>query len=326
MDTSNDNHHFDSEASDSESPPHGATGTLPQQADRDLQLATGQVLAGQPIPPSGWKILPPDLAKVEGTDLARAACVWLHHAPDSELTDLESRVGQLREDLGADTPIVIVERNIKLRQAQGIRLLQSGASLILPDLPIRDLARLGAALGRLRIQHPAAQAPGTVPQAEPLKGYLPAPDFARHVRQRILADSPQGIHNAVVRFLPLPGFSAAEVAQAYTPHRDQDLFTLDQQHLYIFLNACMDSDIDTALEHLFSLPLGQLFERDQRLVAPSDIMESLDALRSAPRLPEPSGVFTTQVDPVAPAAITDTKDSRRCYPVATPTPLDWILG
>jgi hypothetical protein len=63
--------------------------------------------------------------------------------------------------------------------------------------------------------------------------------------------------------------------------RDGDLITADAQGLYVFLFACRESDLDLALSHLFTLPLGALFSSQAQDATAGGMALMLERLRGA---------------------------------------------
>lgn len=286
---------------------------------RPPHVCTSAVLQGLSIPPAGWQILS-DIGRLPEADLPEPpASVWLHFDRDTVLAEREQQIARLRTHLGAGVPILLVERGVRLRHIQSMRLMNRGVTLILPDIGIHDLLRIATSWQKIEIRQVAEPLMDPSGESAPsVMGYLPPARFHRLLARLLEQDSADGVQSALLRFRPLPGFSLADVAQAYTPNREHDVFTLDEQHLYLFLHGCMDADIDIALDNLFSLPPGQLFDWEQRFVTPSDILAQLAQIRhkAAVRLPE-------KPDHEAHASSSD--QSARALP-ARPAPLNWPSG
>ena len=173
-------------------------------------LATGRSMGDMAILPRGWSILPDAEALLEAVDPSLTAGVWLHYDQQTPLPILEQQTRSLRMRLGRTIPLMIVERGIRLRHGQGVRLLKQGATQILPDVPAHALIRIGEACDRLQIMHPeGAILPDSPLFEETAKGYLPPPAFAKQVHEIVIRNAEIGIQSALIRLAPLPGFSLA---------------------------------------------------------------------------------------------------------------------
>ncbi len=286
---------------------------------RPLHLCTPAVLEGLSIPPAGWQILS-DIDSLGDTELPEPiASLWLHYDKGSVIAEREQQISQLRAHLGPNIPILLVERGIKLRHIHSMRLISRGITQILPDIGVHDLLRIAISWQNLEIKHISRPSSDDDGEAVPaVTGYLAPNQFHQLAGTLLSQDATDGIQSALLRLRPLPGFSLSDVAQAYTPNREHDVFTLDEQHLYLFLHGCMDTDIDIALDHLFSLPPSQLFAWEQRFVTHSDIMAELIRIQhkaeiALPTLPNPgqNPVVTSSAPPSDMAG------------EAVPMPLNW---
>ncbi len=241
-------------------------------------LATTGVLGGA-APPRDWRVhaTPADLMQVP--DLAEAGCLLLHRDSEMSQAMLENALKPLRDKVGRGIPIVIVERGLTIRHGEAERLTRLGATLIVPDVPLNTLIRTCDALKHLAIDHPGPPVALPPVPSTPHRGYLPPDAFVSRVRRLIADNARLGIQDVLLRLQPLPGIALADVVRACQPHRSDDLATADDSGFYLFVNACREEDVDTALSHIFVLPPDQLFEWDQRLVTDSDKQQALERLR-----------------------------------------------
>ncbi len=248
---------------------------------------TRRAVDDAPTLPSRWRGFESLRALEEAVGDGLAGCVVIHHDRTTRSRELLQAVRRLRHGLGAEIPLLIRERGMAIRYRDEQLLLRAGITTIVPrDAGFSSFYRICEALHGLEIHHLAiGSLESLVDPAERQpegKGYLVPARFIEEVERLVELGIDQEIHNALIRLAPLPGISLADAVRACAPKREGDFCTTDRENLYLFLHACRESDIDTALSHLFVMPPDQLFEWDERNVIPSDIREALRLLRETP--------------------------------------------
>jgi len=293
-------------------------------SDRQRVLATRSSLPDSTTPSPHWQLFDTRAALLDAAQTAVAATVLLDAADSGELPDA---IHHLRQHCGKQLKILVREvGNNRLRHSDEQLLLSLGANAVLPaELGLTSMLSLVGSLqqavyqGRLdgeTVQLEAASRPETD------RGYLPPASFVESVSATVERSRLIGIRNVLIGLRPAPGASPLDMLRLCHFKRAGDLCTADNDHVYLFLFACRDTDVGTALRHLFRLPVGELFAGELRNPDPDSIRLALDQFRNQngfASLPDLSDAIAKQqpATPV-PRSASPTKPS---FAMPTPAPL-----
>ncbi|MGM1325013.1 BcsE family c-di-GMP-binding protein, partial [Klebsiella michiganensis] len=93
-----------------------------------------------------------------------------------------------------------------------------------------------------------------------LRGYQKWGDFCEAVHN-IMANTmlPADGKGVMVALRPAPGLRVEQALTLCKPNRMGDIMTIGNNRLVLFLSFCRVNDLDTALNHIFPLPTGDIF-------------------------------------------------------------------
>lgn len=276
----------------------GASAQLIHTPDELDIYATQAAVADQRQPPSSWHMVETRELIPEAVQHAIGATVLLDAGNSVEFEALARLVHQLRCTHPQTLKIVVRETEGKLRLNSEQALLRLGAN----DVIYRELgfSRLLQRLQDLQSQRFSRQVPESYERA--LDAFLPIPErgyqrpehFCTLTLAMLHKTQPIGLSHSLIQLRLLSHASHVQAIEAYRPSRDGDLLTADQDSIYVFLFACGESDIDTALPRLFQQPLAQLFSSQTSDSSHEGMLRMLDRLLSAAEagLPDYTAVAT----------------------------------
>lgn len=231
--------------------------------------------AAEPGLPAAWGLVSDNAALLAAADKAMAATCILDSGRPQEFRQLTHTVHQLRKRRGRALKIVVRQRHAPLRHGQESILLTAGANLILaPGLAAADLPQAVAGLlGQVLSRDVPDQLEQVLASAAPpaRSGYLPPAAFCAEALGAADQAHAAGIECTLVRLFLLPEVTPLEALRACKPLRAGDVFTADDRSVYLFLFACWEQDADKAVERVFRMMLGELFEGQLRLPGRSAI-------------------------------------------------------
>lgn len=291
----------------------GASQALVEAPDQRVVIATRNALAAQAGVPPHWHVVDTldDVAAATAQSIGATVLLDAGHS-----TDFEARarlVHHLRLTRPATLKIVVRENASKLRSHSEQALLQLGANAVF----YRELgfSRLLQLLQDIHSQsytrpvHPDYQQALDAFMPDPVRGYQPAPAFSRMVRGMLQRTQDMGLGHSMVRLDIAPQIAHVTALRACRVSRDGDLFTASRSAVYVFLFACREPDIASALERLFDVPVEQLFTAQSTDGSVSGMLALLEGLDNAARqgLSDYSSLLTpsapsTPAEPAAPDA------------------------
>ena len=93
-----------------------------------------------------------------------------------------------------------------------------------------------------------------------LRGYQKWDTFCEAVSNMmsntLLPENGKGV---MVALRPVPGIRIEQALTLCRPNRTGDIMTIGDNRLVLFLSFCRVNDLDTALNHIFPLPTGDIF-------------------------------------------------------------------
>lgn len=238
--------------------------------------------------PESWQPLPDAAAMLATAPAAVAATYVIETRPDQPIDQLAQLVHGLRVAGGRGVKIIVRERSLRLRHNQEILLQRLGANIV-ADSALSFSRVLGLiesirdrSFEREVLTDFAAALIAALPPAG--RGYLPPMEFAAAVREANDRAAPLGLASSLVRLVISPQLPHLDVLRQIHASRPGDLFTADDRSVLVFLFACPDSDIDTALARIVGVPLAELFDAQLRSVGTDAIATALTALERQLRL------------------------------------------
>jgi cellulose biosynthesis protein BcsE len=214
--------------------------------------------------------------------------VILDYRQQSSFPQLAQTVHHLRYIAGRHMRIVIRERGGQLRYSQELLLTRLGATqIVYMEFSFSRLLRAVEASSGLRFtgqidedfDHALAAA---MPSEE--CGYLPAGRFCEVVKSTLQKTEAIEMHHVLVRLDILPQLAHVDVLLNCQPRRANDVVTADESHVYIFLFACREADIDSALSRIIIEPLEQMFTGESYWSGHRNILNVLDSLHERYKL------------------------------------------
>lgn len=192
-----------------------------------------------------------------------AATTILSYERDTNLRQLAETVHMLRSSLGRRARIVVHEKSASLRYLNEALLLRLGLNLVIHrDVPNGRLPLLLESLNGqnynrdVNINFEAALA-SVLPTR--LRGYLTPTRFAREVGAILAQGQVLNIPSALIIGTPLASISIVELIANAGLSRPGDLISADNEHCYVFLNACSQSTILVALERIVKNRVDAVF-------------------------------------------------------------------
>lgn len=257
----------------------GNTGFAPA-ADDARVLAWRPVFLANETVPGAWEILDNDLETLPVLlSSAMAATVLLAYTQTTPFSRLARCIYDLRKTCGPHLKIVVRELNTRLRYSQETLAVRLGANLIVPAEInyARFLSLTSMVQGQVFPHSVPDDYEQAVGQAAPQEqGYLPPQDFLQAVTDTMTRNHALRIQSTLIR-LPLAfGLLPLDALRYCFIKRPGDLCCSDDSSVYLFLYACREADVDTALDRLFALPVSELFSADERFLSAQTIRDAMD--------------------------------------------------
>lgn len=284
---------------------------LVEAPDQRAVIATRAAVAQQHGVPPHWQIVD----ALDGVATAAAHSIGATVLIDAGNSDgFEERarlVHHLRLTRPPTLKIVVRESTGKLRAHNEQALLQLGANAVFyRELGFSRLLQLLQLLQDIRSQ--SYHRPVNPDYAQALnafmpalaRGYQPAPEFCRLVQGMLERTHSIGLGHSMVRLDIAPQIAHITALRACKMTRDGDLVTASHSAVYVFLFACREPDIESALERLFDVPVAQLFTAQSTDCSHTGMLQMLKGLDHAARqgLPDYSSLLAPLV-PTSPVGL-----------------------
>ncbi|WP_239796222.1 cellulose biosynthesis protein BcsE [Candidatus Nitrotoga arctica] len=251
--------------------------------DQGRVIATAATVAGVKGVPAEWTVVS-DLSDMEAVcDNAVAATILLHADGDQEFETLSRFVHRMRSSHPRSLKIVVRETTNKLRYNNELMLLRLGVNLMAyKEIPFSRVVQVINDMSDQIFSRPVEnEYLLAVQAAEPnrIAGYLSPSTFCREVAAMLKRSERIDLGHSLVRLPILSRVAQLDALQACQARRLGDIFTADQNSIYLFLFACRESDVDSTLDRLFSVPVTELFSSHIIEPTPELIWESVGQLR-----------------------------------------------
>lgn len=277
--------------------------------DPDLGSLSSQI-------PGVWQQVDTLVGMMHSTRKSSRCVVILCYQQNTNLRQLAEAAHTLRINLGRHAQLVVQEKGASLRYQNEALLLRLGINLVVH----RDIqaGRMPLLLGSLSgqifsrdvdINFDAALASVTPTR---LRGYQTPTRFAREVEMLLDRSATLNIPYALIVGRANDGFAMINILNTIRLSRPGDLLTADNDHCYIFLNACQQSVVLSTLERLLDGQADTVFQDVKFEVARSQITNDLSALlrnaESGMAIDYTANITLQQPAETSPLASTNTND------------------
>ncbi|MFG6654215.1 cellulose biosynthesis protein BcsE [Scandinavium sp. M-37] len=267
----------------------------PRSDEKDV-LSTKSALEGAPPLSEHWTVFDTNDAVFNAARSAQAATVIFTVEQTSQIEQLAHDIHTLRRQRGSAMKIVVREITASLRATDERLLLGCGANLVVPwNTPLSRCLTLIESVQKQQFQRYVPDEIGTLlSMTQPLKlrGYQKWDIFCKAVHNimnnPLLPADNKGV---MVALRPVPGLRVEQALTLCRPNRLGDIMTIGDNRLVMFLTFCRINDLDTALNHIFPLPTGDIFSNrmiwfeDKQITAEIVEMSAVTADRWTAPLP-----------------------------------------
>ncbi|BBR56899.1 cellulose biosynthesis protein BcsE [Klebsiella sp. WP4-W18-ESBL-05] len=234
------------------------------RSDEKQVLSNIDILEGAPALSEHWTLFDTNDAVFNAARTAQAATVIFSLRQNSQVEQLAHYIHTLRRQRGSALKIITRETTPSLRATDERLLLSCGANLVISaSAPLsRSLTLIESVQTQQFNRHVPEDLTTLLANTEPLKlkGYQKWDVFCDSV-QKVINNTllPADSKGVMVALRPAPGLRVEQVLTLCRPHRMGDIVTIADRRLVMFLPFCRVNDLDTALNHIFPLPTGDIF-------------------------------------------------------------------
>ncbi|EEZ1295492.1 TPA: cellulose biosynthesis protein BcsE [Escherichia coli] len=182
----------------------------------------------------------------------------------AQIEPLARSIHTLRRQRGSAMKILVRENTASLRATDERLLLACGANMVIPwNAPLsRCLTMIESVQGQKFSRYVPEDITTLLSMTQPLKlrGFQKWDVFCNAVNNMmnnpLLPAHGKGV---LVALRPVPGIRVEQALTLCRPNRTGDIMTIGGNRLVLFLSFCRINDLDTALNHIFPLPTGDIF-------------------------------------------------------------------
>ncbi|KMK12839.1 cellulose biosynthesis protein BcsE [Pluralibacter gergoviae] len=234
------------------------------RSDEQQVLCTAIALEGAPLLSEYWSVFDSNSELFNAARSAQAATLLFSVETIAQIEPLAREIHTLRRQRGNALKIVVREVIACLRTPDERLLLGCGANLIIPwNAPLsRGLTLIESVQRQLFQRHVPDDLRPLLEMTHPLalRGFQKWDDFCDGVLSvldhPLLTPDTRGV---MVALRPVPGLRAEQALTLCRPSRTGDIVTIGNNTLILFLVFCRINDIEIALNHIFPLPIGDIF-------------------------------------------------------------------
>ena len=235
----------------------------PRSDEKDV-ISTRSALEGAPPLSEYWTVFDTNDAVFNAARASQAATLIFSVEQTSQIEQVARYIHTLRRQRGSALKIVVREIVASLRTTDERLLLGCGANLVVPwnTQLSRCLTLIESVQKQQFNRHVPDEIETLVSMTQPLKlrGYQKWDVFCEAVHDimnnPLLPDDNKGV---MVALRPVPGLRVEQALTLCRPNRLGDIMTIGDNRLVLFLSFCRINDLDTALNHIFPLPTGDIF-------------------------------------------------------------------
>lgn len=259
------------------------------RSDERRVLSHIAVLEGAPPLSENWTLFEDNDSLFNEARQAQAATVIFSLTQNNQIEGLARHVHALRRQRGSALKILVRENKASVRATDERLLLGCGANMVIPwNAPLsRCLTLIESVQNQQFTRFVPEDVDMLLEAMQPLKmrGYQPWDIFCNAVgalMSNVLI--PQDNKGILVALRPVPGIRVEQALTLCRPGRMGDIVTLGENRLVLFLSFCRITDLDTALSHIFPLPISELFSN--RMVWHEDKQIAAEIMQMSAMRPE----------------------------------------
>lgn len=259
------------------------------RSDEKRILSQIAVLEGAPALSENWSLFETNEALFNEARTTQAATIVFSLMQNNQIETLARQIHTLRRQRGSALKIVVRENNTSLRATDERLLLGCGANMVVPwNAPLsRCLTLIESIQGQQFNRHVPEDISTLLSMTQPMKlrGYQKWDTFCDAVsnmmNNTLLPADGKGV---MVALRPVPGIRVEQALTLCRPNRSGDIMTIGDNRLVLFLSFCRVNDLDTALNHIFPLPTGDIFSN--RMIWFEDSLISAELVQMRTLAPE----------------------------------------
>lgn len=265
-----------------------STESVPQpRSDEKQILSHDAILEGAPPLSEYWQLFESNEALFEAARTGQAATVIFSLSKSNQIDSISRQIHALRRQRGSALKLIVRENSASLRATDERLLLGCGATLIIPwnTLLSRSLTMIESVQGQQFSRHVPEDINVLIEQMQPLKlrGYQSWDMFCSAVsslmNNTLLPEDGKGV---MVALRPAPGLRAEQALTLCRTNRIGDIVTVSEGRLTLFLSFCRINDLDTALKHIFPLPVEDIFSNRMMWYEDNQIAAELVQMQTMP--------------------------------------------
>ncbi|WP_276853217.1 cellulose biosynthesis c-di-GMP-binding protein BcsE [Enterobacter oligotrophicus] len=259
------------------------------RSDEKRILSHIAVLEGAPALSENWSLYETNEALFNEARTTQAATIVFSLMQNNQIETLARQIHTLRRQRGSALKIVVRENNTSLRATDERLLLGCGANIVIPwNAPLsRCLTLIESIQGQLFNRHVPEEISTLLSMTQPMKlrGYQKWDTFCDAV-SNMMSNTllPADGKGVMVALRPVPGIRVEQALTLCRPNRTGDIMTIGDNRLVLFLSFCRVNDLDTALNHIFPLPTGDIFSN--RMIWFEDSLISAELVQMRALAPE----------------------------------------
>lgn len=234
------------------------------RSDEKRILSNVAVLEGAPPLSEHWMLFDNNETLFNEARTAQAATIIFSLAQNSQIEPMARSIHTLRRQRGSALKIIVRENTASLRATDERLLLGCGANMVVPwNAPLsRCLTLIESVQGQQFSRYVPEDITTLLSMTQPLKlrGFQKWDVFCEAVHN-MMANTllPADGKGVMVALRPVPGIRVEQALTLCRPNRTGDIMTIGGNRLVLFLSFCRVNDLDTALNHIFPLPTGDIF-------------------------------------------------------------------
>lgn len=213
--------------------------------------------------PANYRIAKTNNELFEKSSHLNAATLVFSVTRYTDLSELGRQCFELRKNCGRQIKLVIQNVDGIIRHQDECLFLTLGVNLILYSFsnPSRLLSQIQSIQG-FQFSRPLPPSVDHVLQYTEntfSKGYLPFIDFTRQVEIHSDSAVNLGVSGVLVILQLLPRIDPIHPLNLFNIKREGDVFSVVENKVYLYLHACRENDVISAIKHLFKLEINDFF-------------------------------------------------------------------
>ncbi|AVE57810.1 MULTISPECIES: cellulose biosynthesis c-di-GMP-binding protein BcsE [Citrobacter] len=243
---------------------HKEEANIQPRSDEKRILSNIAVLEGAPPLSEHWALFDNNETLFNEARTAQAATIIFSLTQNSQIEPMARNIHTLRRQRGSALKIIVRENLASLRATDERLLLGCGANMVIPwNAPLsRCLTLIESVQGQQFSRYVPEEIATLLSMTQPMKlrGFQTWDVFCKAVHNMmsntLLPADGKGV---MVALRPVPGIRIEQALTLCRPNRTGDIMTIGGNRLVLFLSFCRVNDLDTALNHIFPLPTGDIF-------------------------------------------------------------------